>query len=231
VMEPQTTAGRLVEWSRMRSAIARRMSASKRDVPHIYLSTEVAMTSVEQLRRSAAGVSVTAVLVHATAAVLQEHPRLNAVWTSDGLMEVDAINLGVAVALADGLVAPALLDCGSMSLPAVSAALTDLVERARGGRLRTDELAHATFTISNLGMFPVTTFSAIVNPPQVAILAAGAAVSRVVESGDAIRSVPTMTITLSADHRAVDGADCARFLAALKERLETPDNARKESPK
>lgn len=222
-MMTEAVSGRLVEWSRMRSAVARRMTASKRDVPHVYLSAEVAMTRVQEQRR-AAGASVTAILLHATAAALVEHPRLNAVWTADGLLEVDTINLGVAVALDDGLIAPALLDCAAMSLPDVAAALGDLVTRARGGHLRSNELADATFTLSNLGTFPVSAFSAIVNPPQVAILAAGATIPRLVQGPDgAIHNIPTMTLTLSADHRAVDGADCAKFLATLKERLETTE--------
>jgi len=130
------------------------------------------------------------------------------------------VNMGIAIALEDGLLAPALLDCQALDLRQTALALDDLVARAHAGRLRASEMGTATFTLSNLGMFDVTSFAAIVIPPQVAILATGRAVRRPVVVGDTIAVRSVMTATVSADHRAVDGAEAARFLAALKGRLE-----------
>lgn len=226
----QTPAGpgRLVAPTRMRTAIARQMAASKREIPHFYVSTEIAMDRpLAELRelagRSEGGprITVTTLLIHRLAATLVEHPAFNALWTDEGVLTVDAVNIGVAIALDDGLIAPALLDCAGASLHEIAGGLENLVARSRAGRLRTAELSGATFTLSNLGMFQVTSFVAIVPPPQVGILAVGRTVQRpVVEDGVVVvRSM--MTATLSADHRAVDGAQAARFLGTFKARLES----------
>jgi len=217
----------LVEQTPMRRAIARRMSESKRDAPHFYISTTVefdaALASLAQANAARAAdsrITVTGLLVHAVAYALGAHPTLNAVWTADGLATVEQINIGVAIATDGGVIAPALLDCGRLPLAETSAALADLVTRTRSGKVRGPEMTDATFTVSNLGMFPVTQFTAIVTPPQVAILAAGAleAVPRL--QNGALVEEQRLTLTLSADHRALDGADAARFLATLKTRLE-----------
>jgi pyruvate dehydrogenase E2 component (dihydrolipoamide acetyltransferase) len=218
--------GRLVRPTRMRAAIARGMSASKRDAPHFYVSTDVTMESLLAEVRGEGGVTggskvtVTALLIHRLAAALRGHPAFNALATDEGFVQVDAINIGVAIALDDGLIAPALLDCAEAEPVAIAAALADLVARARDGRLRAVELTGATFTLSNLGMFPVTQFAAILPPPQVGILAVGRSAPRpvVIDGEIAIRNV--MTATLSADHRAVDGAGASRFLATFKELVE-----------
>jgi pyruvate dehydrogenase E2 component (dihydrolipoamide acetyltransferase) len=211
----------------MRSAIARRMVKSKQEAPHFYVATEVvvdaALAETERLAaESGQRVTLTSLLVRAAAAALAEHPDLNAVWREEGLIRMRAINVGVAVALEDGLIAPALLGCDTLTTLEVSAALRDLVERARAGKLRGSELTDATFTLSNLGMFEVNAFAAIVTPPQVAILATGRAYRRPQYDGD--RLVPRMllTATLSADHRAVDGADAGRFMNTFKQTLENP---------
>ncbi len=214
--------GRVVEQTRMRAAIARRMLESKQQVPHFYVQTEVAVDGVRHRLAAlneatgAARVTMTAALVLACAAALRAHPRLNSVWTSEGLLEADEVNLGVAIALDDGLVAPALLQADRLDVRAAAAALRALTTRANSQRLRPAELTGATFTLSNLGMFDVTAFTAIVSPPQVAILATGRSVER--WSGEG--SVHTLTATLSADHRAVDGVDAARFLQTFKHTLE-----------
>jgi pyruvate dehydrogenase E2 component (dihydrolipoamide acetyltransferase) len=222
-------AGRLVEVTPMRAAIARRMSDSQRNVPHFYVATEIATAStqayVEELSRtSGVRVSMTAALVRACALALAQHPIINAVWSDEGLVVAEAVNIGVAVALDDGLVAPALLGCSELDILAIAARLSDLVERARARKLRAPEMTDATFTLSNLGMFDVTSFGALVTPPQVAILAAGRSIPRALVAEDgSVTTTPVMIATLSADHRAVDGADAARFLGALKSALESPE--------
>ncbi len=216
----------------MRLAVGRQMATSKQTVPHFYVSTEIVMDSVLDLARrmsvapAAPRVSVTACLVRALTQALVAMPALNATLTPDGYVAGESVNVGIAIALEGGLLAPAMLDCQDMDLIQTAAALDDLVARARNGRLRAPEMGSSTFTLSNLGMFDVTTFSAIVIPPQVAILAVGRAVPRpiVVEGAVEIRSV--MTATLSADHRLIDGADAARFLGEFKSRLN--DLARSE---
>jgi pyruvate dehydrogenase E2 component (dihydrolipoamide acetyltransferase) len=204
------------------------MVESKREAPHFYVSTEIemdaAVSHVETLNQAAEGlrVTVTALLIRACALALREHERLNAVWAAESLELSTEINIGVAIALDDGLVAPALLGCDVLDIPVTAAALQDLVERARHGKLRGREMTEGTFTVSNLGMFDVSQFTAIVIPPQVAILAAGK-VSRLPRfAGDEFVARRVMTVTVSADHRAVDGADVARFLETLKSGIESP---------
>lgn len=214
----------------MRAAIARRMVESKQQAPHFYVSTEIEMDAVVaglgalKAARPDVHVTATAALVRATAIALSQHPRLNSVWTPDGLLQVGAINVCVAVALGDGLIAPALLDAGTRDLAGTAAALSDLVARARTRKLKPAEVSEGTFTLSNLGMYPISSFTAIVTPPQVAILATGRTTPRVLPGeGDASRTASVLTATLSADHRALDGADAAAFLDSLKKVLEAPD--------
>lgn len=220
-----------LEQTPMRRAIARRMSESKRDAPHFYLSAaltfDAALAALAHANAKRAGdsrITVTGLLIHAVVRALSEHPTLNAVWTSEGLATVDQINIGVAVATDGGVIAPALLNCGQLPLAELSSALADLVARTRSGRLRASEMTDATFTVSNLGMFPITQFTAIVTPPQVAILAAGALEPVLRLQNGSIVEEQRLTVTLSADHRALDGADAARFLAALKAHVEDADH-------
>jgi pyruvate dehydrogenase E2 component (dihydrolipoamide acetyltransferase) len=168
-------------------------------------------------------VTMTVALVRACAAALAEHRKFNAVWTKEGLLEADDINVGVAIGLDDGLVAPALLGADRLDVGETAEALADLVERARSMKLRPTEMSEATFTLSNLGMFDVSAFTAIVTPPQVAILATGRPVERWVGSGDAPERASLLTATLSADHRAVDGVEAARFLETFKRAMEDPE--------
>lgn len=224
--EATGTPGRPIEQSRRRAAVGRQMTASKQSVPHFYVSTQIVMDDVLSVVRrlaeveGAPRVSVTACLIRALTETLLEQPLFNATWTPEGGRMNDAVNMGIAIALDDGLLAPALLDCQALDLRQTALALDDLVARAHAGRLRASEMGSATFTLSNLGMFDVTSFAAIVIPPQVAILATGRAVRCPVVVGDSVVVRSVMTATVSADHRAVDGAQAARFLAALKGRLE-----------
>ena len=231
--------GKLIEQTRMRAGIARRMVESKQQAPHFYVQTEVA---VDRTREHVAGLAggasearptMTAALVRACVVALREHPQINSVWTPDGLLQADQINVGIAIALDHGLVAPALLGADTLDLAAIAAALRDLAERARSQRLRPAEISDATFTLSNLGMFDVTAFTAIITPPQVAILATARPVARWVLEGDTPAQTSVMTATLSADHRALDGVDAARFLETFKQAMEDPETllAQRDDPK
>ena len=210
----------------MRAAIARRMVESKTRAPHFYVEADVPMTAVLAAVEGAAGDSrptVTAYLVRACTVALRRHPRLNARWREDVLEVADTVNLGVAVALDDGLVAPALVGAEQLDVAGTAEALRDLVARARAGRLKPPELAEGTFTLSNLGMFDVARFTAIIVPPQVAIMATGRTLPRLELHGASVVSVPTLTATVSADHRALDGTDVAAFLQTFKELLREPE--------
>ncbi len=210
----------------MRAGIARRMVESKQQAPHFYVQAEVAVDGVRDrlaaLNADPAGprITMTVALVRACIAALREQPKLNSVWTPEGLLQADEINVGIAIALDDGLVAPALLGADVLDVPDTAAALAAVAERARSQRLRAAEFTDATFTLSNLGMFDVSAFTAIITPPQVAILATARPVERWIVEGDGPARTTVMTATLSADHRAVDGVDAARFLVAFKQAME-----------
>ncbi|MEX2183587.1 MAG: dihydrolipoamide acetyltransferase family protein [Chloroflexota bacterium] len=222
------TSGRHpVSHSPMRRAIARRMVESKQHAPHFYVSTEIEMDSLLDLvdatnEGRGQRITVTAYLLRAVAVTLAEHPAFNAVWNGDTIERWDAINIGVAIALDDGLIAPALLDCRERGVADLAAGLGDLVSRTRAGKLRAPEIGEGTFTLSNLGMFDVTSFTAIITPPQVAILATAKTVERPVVRDGAVISRRVMGATLSSDHRVVDGVGAARFLGTLKALLEAP---------
>lgn len=228
--DPEPAAGRHpVTQSLMRRAIARRMTESKQHAPHFYLSTEIEMEallaladSVNAARAREERVTVTAFLLRAVALTLAEHPAFNAVWNGDVVERRDAINIGVAIALDDGLIAPALLDCRDRAVADLAAGLGDLVARTRAGKLRAAEIGEGTFTLSNLGMFDVTAFTAIITPPQVAILATAKTVERPVVRRGEIVVGKVMTATLSSDHRVVDGVGAAGLLGSLKRLIETP---------
>ena len=226
---PSTTSAGARELSPMRQAIARRMQESKQQIPHFYVATDVRMDAVLTLRdelSKAAGeelkITINDFIVKATAAALQQRPSFNA-WFVDGKIRIhDRINLGLAVALEDGLIVPALLDCQNRSLGQISAGAADLVQRARKGSLKPEEFTGGTFSISNLGMFGVSEFQAILYPPQVGILAIGAAQKQPVVEADRLVVGTMMKVYLSCDHRATDGAAAAKFLADLKRILENP---------
>ena len=227
--EGQAPGRHPVDQSPMRRAIARRMVESKTRVPHFYLSTEVEMDALldvvdatNQDRGREDRVTVTAFLVRAVAITLAEHPAFNAAWSGDAVERWDAINIGVAIALDDGLIAPALLDCRDRDIDDLARGLADLVDRTRTGKLRAPEVGEATFTLSNLGMFDVSQFTAIITPPQIAILATARTVERPVVRDGAVVVRRVMTATLSSDHRVVDGVGAARFLGTLKGLLEAP---------
>lgn len=212
--------------SRMRQAIGRTMAYSKSTIPHFYVATEIDMTDAETWRKNLAEtdaikLSVTDLFVKAAADALTQYPALNASLDGDTAVIVhDTVDIGLAVGTDDGLVVPVIPNADRAFLTDLADERGQRVDEARQGKLRGD--ASATFTISNLGMYGVTSFTAIVNPPEAAILAVGAAIARVVPMGDtmtiAVRQIAE--VTLSADHRLVDGVVAAQFLQALKQNLE-----------
>ena len=205
----------------MRSTIARRLSESKRDLPHYRLVADLDVDALATRRAAmvAAGerVSINDLLLHAVAVALRQHPRLNAQFTGDELLQFEQVDLAVAVATPGGLVTPIVRNAAGLSVQQIAGSVRELAERARAGKLARDEITGGTFTVSNLGMFGVRQFDAIINPPQVAILAIGAMAERPVVRHGALAVGRVVTVTLSSDHRVVDGADAAAFLATLQE--------------
>ncbi|MGH7776108.1 MAG: dihydrolipoamide acetyltransferase family protein [Candidatus Dormibacterales bacterium] len=220
---------RVEQPSRMQAAIARRMAGSKTTVPHFYVTVEARMDEAVRMRRQlketlpgAEQLTVTDMVVRASAMAVPRVPSANMSWV-DGHFEVKrSVNIGIAVALEQGLVVPVLKDAGGKDLVQVSIESRELVERARAGKLSQGDLTGGTFTVSNLGMFGVDEFSAIVNPPEAAILAVGALKDAPVVVDGRIEAAKVMRMTISADHRVLYGADAARLLAEVKRLLENP---------
>lgn len=219
----------------MRRTIAQRMTQSWQTAPHITLTVEVDMSAALVLRDElnaqvqrdgSASISVTALLVKVCAWALKRHPAVNSLLHDDGIHRHHDANIGVAVALDDGLIVPVIAHAGGLGLAAIAARLAELSARARAGQLAPADVSGGTFTISNLGMFGIQQFTAIINPPQAAILAVGRITKRhlVIEGpdGDAAVIRPLLTLTLSADHRLLDGATAARFLQDVVRALERP---------
>jgi pyruvate dehydrogenase E2 component (dihydrolipoamide acetyltransferase) len=215
--------------SRARRRIAERMQASKREVPHFYLLLDVDMAVAEQLRRECVSAlgwerapTFTALVVAACGRALEASPAVHVRFSEDGLVARERANVGIAVDVSDGLVVPVLADAGRLPLREVDEGTRALVERAREGRLLEADAVERSMVVSNLGMHGVDAFVAIVDLPDPMILAVGRVAERcvVVDGAPAVR--PTCTLALSADHRVLDGAAGARFLAVVKERLERP---------
>jgi pyruvate dehydrogenase E2 component (dihydrolipoamide acetyltransferase) len=212
----------------IRATIAKRMPLAKAPVPHFYLTSEVAMDRGWELREELNAlegqpkISVNDLVIRACALALLMHPDVNASFQGESVRVWYRAHIGIAVALEEGLITPVLHDCHAKSLTQIAVEARDLVERARTRKLRAHELGGATFSISNLGMFDVTEFSAIINPPEGAILAVGAVRQVPVVEQDAVTVGRRMAITLSCDHRVMDGAMGARFLQSLKHLLEEP---------
>lgn len=208
------------------ATMARRTTASWQAVPHFYLEREVDAGRLQSWReaaaRTSASVTVTDLLVRLTAAALLRHPRVNSSWNGELVVESSEVHVGLAVSTEEGLVVPVIHDAAKLSLAQVTAARRELVERARTGKLRPEDLQGATFTVSNLGMYKIDAFSAIVNLPQAAILAVGRITERVVAVGGLPAVRPVLRMTLSCDHRAVDGARAAAFLTDLGDLVEEP---------
>ena len=214
--------------SATRATIARRLLESKQTIPHYRLSLDVSCDALlqraaEASRASGRRVTLNDLLVRSCALTLARHPGINAWLEGDEILEFPHADIAVAVAAPSGLITPVVRSADTKSLAEIAAATADLTEKARRGALTREDITGATFTVSNLGMYGLARFDAIVNPPQVAILAAGAAEDRVVARAGAAVVAKVMTLTLSADHRVVDGAAGAAFLTALRELIEAPE--------
>ena len=217
---------REIELSSMRRTIAKRLVQSKAPVPHFYLTVDVAADRLwdayRALKEGNYPVSLNDVIIKACASALKRHPEINASFAGDHVKQYSRVHIGVAVALEDGLITPVIRDADSKPLVDIGTEARELAERARNRRLQPHEYTGATFSISNLGMMGIESFSAIINPPEAAILAVGAIREvPVVEKGQ-IAVGRRMKMTLSVDHRVADGAQGARFLATLKGMLENP---------
>ena len=211
----------------MRRAIARRLTESKSTIPHFYLSADLRVGRLLELREEINStqdvrVSVNDLLVKAIGTAFQRVPQANVIWTDEALRRFDTIDVAVAVTTDRGLLTPVVRDVASQSLAQLSATIADLVERARSGRLLQHELEGGSFSISNLGMYGTPEFSAILNPPQSGILAVGAARQAAVVDDGQIVVAEVMSVTMSVDHRAVDGALAAQWLAAFTAVVENP---------
>lgn len=212
----------------MRRAIARRLAESKATVPHFYLQADCRVDALLDLRaRINEGreqrVSVNDLVVKAVAGALRDVPEANAIWTPDATRRFATADIAVAVSVPGGLLTPVVREADRLSIGELGATVRDLAERAREGRLRQNELEGGSFAVSNLGMYGTTSFSAIINPPHAGILAVGAATRRpVVEADGSLAAATVMSVTLSADHRVLDGALAAQWLAAFVARIENP---------
>ncbi|NIY80090.1 pyruvate dehydrogenase complex dihydrolipoamide acetyltransferase [Celeribacter sp. HF31] len=215
----------------MRRTIARRLLESKTTVPHFYLEADCDIEALIALRaqinegrEKADRISVNDFIVKAVANALAKVPAANAIWTDEAVLQLKSIDISVAVATDGGLITPVLRNAAQKSLGTLSSEMKALAAKAREGRLKPDEYQGGGFSLSNLGMYGVKNFSAIINPPQSCILAVGAAEKRPVGRGDQIVLAPVMSVTLSVDHRTVDGAVGAQWLAAFKAGIESPMN-------
>ena len=229
--EPTGAPGtELVEPTRMQRIIGERMTQSKQQVPHYYATVEVEMNELMALRKQLNGqleeqgikLSINDFVMKACAVALKDYPKLNALWTEGGIELHQQVNLAMAVALEAGLITPVIKDAANKTLSAISAASKDLATRAREGGLNPDEYQGGTFTLSNMGMFGVESFSAIINPPQAAIVAVSSIVQRAIFKDEEVVPVNIMKLTLSADHRISNGAEGAQYLAEVKRLLEHP---------
>jgi len=228
-----TAPHRLVPNSTMRKVIARRLTEAKSTIPHFYVSMDVEIDALNRMiaelnakaPKEGPGaylITINDMVIKAAAATLRRVPTVNASWTDDGIALYDDVDISVAVAITDGLITPIIRKAGQKGLATISREMKDLAGRARTGKLKPEEFQGGGFSISNMGMFGVSAFSAIINPPQSAILAVAAGQKRPVVKNDALAIATVMTCTLSVDHRVVDGALGAQWLRAFKQVVEDP---------
>jgi pyruvate dehydrogenase E2 component (dihydrolipoamide acetyltransferase) len=213
--------------SQMRKVIARRLSESKNTAPHFYLTTSINMDNAIAARKkmneiSNFKISVNDIIIKAVALALRKNPNVNASWLGDKIRYNHHINIGVAVAIDDGLIVPVVKFADNKSIAHISAEVKQLVDKAKNKKLQPNEFEGNTFTISNLGMYGIDEFTAIINPPDACILAVGAAKETVIAESGVMKIANVMKVTLSCDHRVVDGAVGSAFLQTLKTLLEDP---------
>ena len=212
----------------MRKVIAKRLTESKQFAPHFYLTIDCEIDELLKVRKDlnaksdAYKLSVNDLVIRAAAVALKQVPAANASWTEKAIRIYKQVDISVAVAIDGGLITPVIKDAGSKGLVEISSSMKDLATRARAGKLSPEEYQGGTFSISNLGMFGIKDFAAVINPPQGAILAVGAGEQRAVVKNGALAIATVMSCTLSVDHLVVDGAVGAEFLAAFKKLVEDP---------
>ena len=228
-----TAPHRLVPNSTMRKVIARRLTEAKRDIPHFYVSMDIEIDALLKLREDlnarspkegpgAFRLSVNDLIIKAAAVTLRRIPKVNASYTEDNVILYDDVDISVAVSIPDGLITPIVRQADRKGLAAISTEMKDLAARAKTGKLKPEEFQGGGFSISNMGMYGVSDFAAVINPPQAAILAVAAGQQRPVVKNGALAIATVMTCTLSVDHRVVDGALGAEWLAAFKAVVEDP---------
>jgi len=227
----QKPAEKLIPLKGIRRIIAKRMTESFQNIPHFYLSLEIDMTSCltlhEQLReevekRTKLRLTLTDILVKITAAALREHPMINSRIEGDQIHLIEETNIGVAIALEDGLIVPVIHHADQKSLTEIASTLRDLTQKAKEGKLSLEEVGGGTFTLSNMGMLGIDKFNAIINPPECSILGVGRTVEKPVFHGGEIKVRPMAWFSLSSDHRIVDGATAALFLNRIRKLVENP---------
>ncbi len=232
-MAPITAPHKKIPNSSMRKVIARRLLESKQTVPHFYVVGHFEIDALLKLRADlnaksakdgpgAFKLSVNDLVIKACAVALRRHPNVNASYTEEAIIQYDDVDISIAVAIPDGLITPIIRKADAQGLASISSQMKDLGARAKSGKLKPEEFQGGGFSISNLGMFGTPEFSAIINPPQACILAVGAGERRAVVKNDALAIATVMTCTLSCDHRVVDGALGAEFMATLKRIIEDP---------
>ena len=228
-----TAPHRLMPNSTMRKVIARRLTEAKRDIPHFYVSMDIEIDALLKLREDlnarspkdgpgAFRLSVNDLIIKAAAVTLRRIPKVNASYTEDNVILYDDVDISVAVSIPDGLITPIVRQADRKGLAAISTEMKDLAARAKTGKLKPEEFQGGGFSISNMGMYGVSDFAAVINPPQAAILAVAAGQQRPVVKNGALAIATVMTCTLSVDHRVVDGALGAEWLAAFKAVVEDP---------
>jgi pyruvate dehydrogenase E2 component (dihydrolipoamide acetyltransferase) len=224
--QPEPAAGQTLSMSNAWQIMAQRTTASWQEAPHFFLSREVDAGALQAWRNRAKGridgLTVSDLLVYLIARTLRDHPRVNAAWLNNQIVLNQHVNVGLAVALDDGLLVPVLHDADRMSLKEITSRRAQIVEAAKKGKLSYNDMRDCTFSVSNLGMFNVDAFHAILNPPQAAILAVGRIAERVTAVNGQVQIRPTMILTLTCDHRVLDGARGARFLDQLARMIEDP---------
>jgi pyruvate dehydrogenase E2 component (dihydrolipoamide acetyltransferase) len=219
--------------SSIRKVIARRLAESKATIPHFYVSTDVEIDALLKIRADlnarspkdgpgAYKLSVNDLVIKATAVTLRRFPNVNAMWTEDAILQLHDVDISVAVSIPDGLITPIVRNADIKGLAAISTEMKDLAARDKSGKLNPEEFQGGGFSISNMGMYGVRDFAAIINPPQAGILAVSAGEQRPVVKNGALAIATVMTLTLSVDHRVIDGALAAEFLQALKRNIEDP---------
>ncbi len=224
-----TAPHREVALSNMRKVIAKRLTEAKQTIPHFYLSVDVELDALLKLRADLNGrkgadykLSVNDLIIKATAIAIRQKPAVNAYWGGDKVYELEDIDVSVAVAIDGGLITPIIRKADQKGLSTISSEMKDLATRAKSGKLKPEEYQGGGFSISNLGMYGIKEFAAVINPPQSCILAVGAGEKRPVVKDNALAIATVMTVTLSIDHRVVDGALGAEWLQAFKALVEDP---------